>query len=84
MKLPKGAMLTREGISATGRVRAQVDGDRFAFAKATDAGDKRGKAQPLKSQVWTAAKAPPQITLDTDQKVGPVVADGERFSLWGR
>ena len=82
MKLPQGATLAREAVS-DGWVRVQLDGERFAFARAADAKDKRGKAQAVKSPVWQAAKAPPLIVLDTDQKSGPVVADGERFTLSG-
>ncbi|HLL56210.1 MAG TPA: MXAN_5808 family serine peptidase [Myxococcaceae bacterium] len=85
-RLPKGALLN--GVAKVGNfVKVEVDKDRFAFVKATDAKDSatKPKASTLPTDTqYLAARTPPRITLgNVDPAQGGVVADGERFTLSG-
>jgi len=64
-------------------VRVELDKDRFAFARAQDAKDAKGKVPPAHELSYVARRVPPAIALNVDPAQGGVVADGERFSLSG-
>jgi carboxyl-terminal processing protease len=64
-------------------VRVELDKDRFAFARAHDARDAKGKAPATHELQYVARRVPPAISLNVDPQAGGVVADGERFSLAG-
>ncbi|HVE87131.1 MAG TPA: MXAN_5808 family serine peptidase [Myxococcales bacterium] len=85
---PLMARVSKAGVfTQTARVgdfvRVELDKDRFAFARAQDAREARGKATPTHELQYVARRVPPAIALNVDPAQGGTVADGERFSLSG-
>jgi len=82
-KLTKATVVSQEAVGQ-GFVRVDLGDERFAFVREADASAVRAKTQPVAEVKYTPVQAPPRITLATDNAKGPVVADGERFTLTGK
>ncbi|HEX8439610.1 MXAN_5808 family serine peptidase [Archangium sp.] len=81
-KLTRPVMLNTEA-SAKGFYRVELEKDRFAFVRAQDARDARGKPSPAKDISFVARRSPPDIKLDVDASQGGLVANGDKFTLSG-
>ena len=82
-KISRPAMLTTDA-STKGFYRVELEKDRFAFVRAQDARDARGKATPSKDvMTYVARRSPPDIRLDVDATQGGLVANGDKFTLSG-
>ena len=82
-RIPKAALFARTARSGD-FIRVEVDKDRFAFARAQDAREVRGKTPPAAHELqYVPRRVPPTIALNVDPAQGGTVADGERFSLTG-
>ncbi len=81
-KLSRPVLLNTEA-SAKGFYRVELDKDRFAFVRAQDARDARGKPSPAKDISFVARRSPPDIKLDVDASQGGLVANGDKFTLSG-
>jgi len=64
-------------------VRVELDKDRFAFARAQDAREAKGKVPATHELQFVSRRVPPAIALNVDPAQGGVVADGDRFSISG-
>ena len=82
-KISRPAMLNTEAATK-GFYRVELEKDRFAFVRAQDARDARGKATPSKDvMTYVARRSPPDIRLDVDATQGGLVANGDKFTLSG-
>ncbi|WP_434382748.1 MXAN_5808 family serine peptidase [Melittangium boletus] len=81
-RLPRPATMTVEA-STKGFYRVELDKGRFAFVKAQDASETRGKPNTSQELTYVARRSPPDIKLDVDPSQGGLVANGDRFTLSG-
>ncbi|QRK03968.1 PDZ domain-containing protein [Archangium violaceum] len=83
-KLPRSVVLNTEAVTK-GFYRVELDRERFAFVRAQDARDTRGKASTsvLQGVTYVARRSPPEIRLDVDASQGGLVANGEKYTLSG-
>jgi carboxyl-terminal processing protease len=81
-KLARPVMLNTEAATK-GFYRVELEKDRFAFVRAQDARDARGKPSPAKDISFVARRSPPDIRLDVDATQGGLVANGDKFTLSG-
>ncbi|HZH03691.1 MAG TPA: peptidase S41, partial [Myxococcaceae bacterium] len=81
-RLGKGATLAVTGRSA-GFTRVELDKGRFAFLRAADAKDVKGKPLPVKDVEYLMSRTPPLIALNTDAQQGGLVVDSDKFTLSG-
>ncbi|MFN0062006.1 MAG: MXAN_5808 family serine peptidase [Myxococcaceae bacterium] len=81
-KAPRGGTLTQLGRSGPW-LKVEVESQRFAFVRESDAKPVRGKAEALTQRVSLPFRSPPKIALSVDSTRGGVVVEGDRFTLSG-
>lgn len=74
----------RATAATQGFYKVELDDERTAFVRATDAREVRtGKVTGLKGVELLAERQPPRISLDLDPSSGGLVANGDKFTLSG-
>ena len=81
-RLPRPATMNIEAANK-GFYRVELDKDRFAFVRAQDAHETRGKPNTSQDPTYVARRSPPEIRLDVDPSQGGLVATGDRYTLSG-
>ncbi len=82
-RLPKGG-----SVSALGKVggyyKIELEKDRFAFIKQSDAREARAaRLISVKDVEYLPFRDPPQISVNADPQQGGIVVNGDRFTLSG-
>jgi carboxyl-terminal processing protease len=82
-RLPKGGSVSALGKVA-GYYKIELEKDRFAFIKQSDAREARaGRLISVKDVEYLPFRDPPQISVNADPQQGGIVVNGDRFTLSG-